>query len=157
VIGCRKVYSMHRCQNSSKSEQGAAFDSQGVCHLVGRFEHTTYCAKTHLSWCLVIGYDPRREFTQGWAGALTDWAALGSLTADQAAKYQSAWIPDAALSEPVSDQGTLSWAAPTMLVALAATLSSMQVKAEHIKMFKAISAFCNAHSLMHIDGCPKIR
>jgi len=81
----------------------------------------------------VIGHGPRRQLTQGWAGALTDWAALGSLTADQAAKYQSAWIPNAALSEPVSDQGTLSWAAPTKLVALAATLSSMQVKAEQFK------------------------
>lgn len=81
----------------------------------------------------MIGHGPRRQLTQGWAGVLTDWAALGSLTADQAAKYQSAWIPNAGLSEPVSDQGTLSWAAPTKLVALAATLSSMQVKVEQLK------------------------
>ena len=58
---------------------------------------------------------------------LTDWAALGSLSAAQAARYQSAWMPDAALPEPVPDQAKLARAAPAMLVALAATLSTMQV------------------------------
>ncbi len=59
---------------------------------------------------------------------LTDWAALGSLSPDQAARHQSAWMPGAALPEPVPDQAKLDRAAPAMLVALAATLSTMQVR-----------------------------
>lgn len=66
-----------------------------------------------------------RQLTQGWAGALTDWAALGSLPADQAGKYQPACLPDAG---PLPAQKKLHQAAPGMLLALAAILSSMQVK-----------------------------
>ena len=69
-----------------------------------------------------------RQLTQGWAGALTDWAALGSLRADQAAKYQSAWIPASSLAKGVPNQDMLERAAPAMLVALAAMLSTMQVR-----------------------------
>ena len=69
-----------------------------------------------------------RQLTQSWAGALTDWAALGSLRADQAAKYQSALIPASSLAKGTSNQDMLERAAPAMLVALAATISTMQVR-----------------------------
>ena len=68
-----------------------------------------------------------RQLTQGWAGVLTNWAAVGSLSAAHAARYQSAWMPGAALPEPVPDQDKLACAAPAMLIALAATLSTTQV------------------------------
>ena len=68
-----------------------------------------------------------RQLIQGWAGALTDWAAVSSLSPEQAARYQSTWMPDAALPELEPDQARLAHAAPAMLVALAATLSASQV------------------------------
>ena len=59
---------------------------------------------------------------------LTDWAALSSLPAARTAGYQSAWMPGAALPESVPDQDKLACAAPAMLVALAAMLSTTQVR-----------------------------
>ncbi len=69
-----------------------------------------------------------RQLIQGWAGALTDWAALGSLEADQAPKFQSALIPASSLAKGTPNQDMLERAAPAMLVALAATLSIVQVR-----------------------------
>lgn len=85
-----------------------------------------------LAWyaCCLWTYDYHadcRQLTQGWAGVLTDWTAVGSLSAAHAARYQSAWMPGAALPEPVPDLDKLACAAPSMLVALAATLSTTQV------------------------------
>ena len=54
---------------------------------------------------------------------LADWAALGSLPADQAAKYQPAVVPESA-----SIQERLQQAIPAMLVALASMLSAMHVR-----------------------------
>ena len=53
---------------------------------------------------------------------LTDWAAMGSLPPDQAAKYQPAVVPDSA-----TIQERLQQAVPAMVVALSSMLSSMRV------------------------------
>ncbi len=53
---------------------------------------------------------------------LTDWAALGSLPADQAAKYQPAVVPDSALI-----QERLQQSVPAVVVALSFMLPTIDV------------------------------
>ena len=53
---------------------------------------------------------------------LTDWAALGSLPADQAAKYQPAVVPDSA---PIQER--LQQSVPAVVVALSSMLPTIDV------------------------------
>ena len=54
---------------------------------------------------------------------LTDWAALGSLPVDQAAKYQPAVVPDSA---PIQER--LQQSVPAVVVALSSMLPTMDVR-----------------------------
>ena len=73
-----------------------------------------------------------RQLAEGWAGVLTDWAAMGSLPADQAARYRPAVVPD---SIPIQDR--LQQAVPAIVVALSSMLSTM-----HVRVLSMLSANC---------------
>ena len=81
---------------------------------------------------------------------LTDWAALGSLPADQAAKYQPAVVPDSA-----SIQERLQQSVPAVVVALSTMLSTMDVSiSSTFSQLCWVQRACAAALLCsHKDGC----
>ena len=81
---------------------------------------------------------------------LTDWAAMGSLPADQAAKFQPAVVPDSA---PVQER--LQQSVPAVVVALSLMLPSMNVGGStNSTQLCWVQTVCAAALLgSHRDGC----
>ena len=80
---------------------------------------------------------------------LTDWAALGSLPADQAAKYQPAVVPDSALI-----QERLQQSVPAVVVALSSMLPTIDVSIPSTFIYSCwVQKVCAAALLCsHQDG-----
>ena len=90
---------------------------QDMCVCTCRLRHGN--TRQGLRWTLL---PTCRQLAEGWAGVLTDWAAMGSLPADQAAKYQPAVVPDSA---PIEER--LQQSVSAVAVALSSMLPTMDV------------------------------